>query len=209
MPRQAEIHFSLIRFQGYFPADMESESSTRPGFFARLALAMRILFDAELAARALAPSRPAEAVRPAATPAAAPAAAKPVVLPPERQHASGLQVLAALQREGRLIDFLQQDVGTFSDEEIGAAARVVHAGCRKVLQQSVEVVPVLNESEGAAVTVPKGFDAQRIRLTGNVSGEPPYQGSLKHHGWLAKEVRLPAVQENLDPRVLAPAEVEL
>lgn len=160
---------------------------------------MRLLFDAELAAKALAP----------VTPAPAPAPSKPAALPPERQHASALQFLAALQREGRFLDFLQQDVGLFSDEEVGAAARVVHGGCRKVLQQSLVVAPVLSDAEGASVAVPKGFDAQRIRLTGNVTGEPPFKGALKHHGWVAQEVRLPSVQETLDPRVIAPAEVEL
>lgn len=172
----------------------------KPGFFARLGLALRIVFDANLAANALAAERPAE--KPVTTPT-------PAVLPPERQHASGLQVLAMLQREGRLIDFLQQEVAGFSDSDIGAAARVVHEGCRKALSQAVTVEPVLTESEGATVTVPKSFDAQRIRLTGNVAGEPPFKGSLKHHGWVAREVRLPTLQESLDPRVLAPAEVEL
>jgi hypothetical protein len=59
------------------------------------------------------------------------------------------------------------------------------------------------------VTVPAGFDAQRIRLTGAVLGQPPFKGSLKHHGWVASDVRLPTVSEALDPRILAPAEVEL
>lgn len=182
---------------------MESDQST-PGFFARIGLAMRVIFDAELARRCLAPA-------PVAAPAkkVEPVAPKPAVVPPERQHASGLQVLAMLQREGRFIDFLQQDVAAFSDEEIGGAARVVHEGCRKVLKQSLVVAPVLNDAEGASVTVPKGFDAQRIRLTGNVTGEPPFKGALKHHGWVATEVKFPAVQESLDPRVIAPAEVEL
>lgn len=174
------------------------ESNSKPGFFARLGLAFRILGDAELAQRALAPEP---------KPVAAPQPAAP--LPPERQHASALQLLASLQREGRLIDFLQQDVAGFSDEEIGSAARVIHSGCRKVLSHAVDVAPVVKDAEGATMTIPKGFDAQRIRLTGNVAGEPPYKGSLKHHGWVATAVRMPAVQESLDPRVIAPAEVEL
>src|SRR5262249_53629730 len=90
--------------------------------------------------------------------------------PVERTHASGLMLLAALQREGRLIDFLQQEVAGFSDEDIGAAARVVHAGCRKVLRQFFEIAPATQGSEGSVITVAAGFDAQRIRLTGNVSG---------------------------------------
>ena len=134
---------------------------------------------------------------------------KPAALPPERVHASGLAALAMLQREGRLIDFLKEDMAAFSDAEIGAAARVVHAGCRKVLSQYFDIEPVLKDAEGAPIQVPAGFDARRIRLTGNVAGQPPFRGTLKHHGWVATAVRLPAVSETLDPRVLAAAEVEL
>jgi len=175
---------------------MERENSAEGiSFFGRLGMAFRLLFNADYG-RQVAEGLSALEQKPAA-------------LPPERVHASGLLVLAALQREGRLIDFLQQEVAGFSDEEVGAAARVVHDGCRKVLRQYVELEPAAKEAEGAKVTVPKGFDAQRTRLTGNVAGEPPFRGTLKHHGWVAKEIRLPAVSEAMDPRVVAPAEVEL
>lgn len=140
---------------------------------------------------------------PPPTPAPAPA------LPPERMNASGLLVLSLLQREGRLIDFLQENVTAFSDAEVGAAARVVHAGCKKALAECFTFEPVLKDSEGATVTLPAGFDAGRIRITGNVAGQPPFRGALKHHGWFASGMRLPVVSEKLDPRVLAPAEVEL
>ena len=163
-------------------------------FWARVGLAFRLLGDGELATRTAALTAPAPA---------------PVPVPPERQHASALSLLATLQREGRLIDFLQEDVGSFSDAEVGAAARVVHAGCRKVLTNSLTLSPALPGDEGARVTIPAGFDAQRIRLTGAVTGQPPFKGTLKHHGWVANEIRFPAVAEALDPRVLAPAEVEL
>ncbi len=130
-------------------------------------------------------------------------------LPPEREHASALVLLSMLQREGRIIDFLQENVAGFPDADVGAAARIVHEGCRKVVQQYLSLKPILPESEGASVTVPTGFDAQRIRLTGNVAGQPPYSGALKHHGWVAVEVKFPTVSPAMDPRVLAPAEVEL
>jgi hypothetical protein len=133
----------------------------------------------------------------------------PPALPPEREHASALVLLSMLQREGRLIDFLQENVASFPDADVGAAARIVHEGCRKVVQQYLALTPVLPEGEGARVTVPAGFDAQRIRLTGNVAGQPPFAGSLKHHGWVTTEVKFPTVSPALDPRVLAPAEVEL
>lgn len=175
-----------------------SSSSATPSFFARCGLALRVLGNASLAAQV------------AGLDSTAPAAPAPIAgPPPEKTHAAGLAVLGLLQREGRLIDFLQEDVAAFSDAEIGAAARVVHSGSRKVLQQYLTLAPVLADTEGAAVTVPAGFDAGRIRLTGNVTGQPPFRGSLKHHGWVATSVRLPAVPATLDPKILAPAEVEL
>jgi hypothetical protein len=130
-------------------------------------------------------------------------------MPAERIHASGLMLLAALQREGRFVDFVLQDVAGFSDEDIGAAARVVHSGCRKIIDQFFKFEPATKGSEGLAMSVPAGFDAQRIRLTGNVSGNPPFRGTLKHHGWIATDVKLPAISDALDPRVVAPEEVEL
>ena len=130
-------------------------------------------------------------------------------MPPERVHASALVLLAALQREGRLIDFVRQDVAGFSDEDVGAAGRVVHAGCRKVIDQFFRFEPAAGGAEGQSLTVPADFDAQRIRLTGNVTGNPPFRGTLKHHGWVVTQVNVPAISNALDPRVAAPAGVEL
>lgn len=185
---------------------MEQPIPSKTSFGQRLATGLacftRALGSPEFCRQATALLHPAPAP-------AAPVAVKPVELPPERRHAAGLAVLALLQREGRLIDFLQEDMAAYSDAEIGGAARVVHAGCRKVLVDQLTLEPVLRDAEGAAIKVPAGFDAQRIRLTGNLAGQPPFTGTLKHHGWLATSVRLPTVSETLDPRVLAPAEVEL
>ena len=118
-------------------------------------------------------------------------------------------MLSLLQREGRLIDFLQENVTAISDAEVGAAARVVHAGCKKALAEYFTVEPAMKESEGATVNLPAGFDARRIRVTGNVAGQPPFRGALKHHGWIASSVKLPVVSDAVDPRVLVPAEVEI
>jgi hypothetical protein len=166
------------------------------GFWDRVKMACRFLIDARFASEVV------EALKEPETDVRTDA-------PPERMHASGLMLLAAFQREGRLIDFLQQEVAGFSDEDIGAAARVVHAGCGKVLRQYFEMEPATQGTEDAPITVPAGFDAQRIRLTGNVSGQPPFKGTLKHHGWIAAEIRMPSISEALDPRVIAPSEVEL
>lgn len=193
---------------------------SEPSFFGRLQIATSAFFsvlgDAACAgrvARALTAPEPTTA-KPAPAPApVVPAAPAPVVKPepqpPERVHASGLAVLAMLQREGRLIDFLQEDLATFPDADIGAAARAVHSGCRKALAQCLTLEPVLRDAEGATVTVATGFDANRIRLTGNIRGAGPFRGELRHHGWMTTAVRLPNLSEALDPRVLAPAEVEL
>ncbi|HYX92283.1 MAG TPA: DUF2760 domain-containing protein [Myxococcaceae bacterium] len=185
------------------------ESFSPPAFFARVAMAFifffRILFRPSFAQQVLPYRRPPPALPSEAT-GQAPVAEEP---PAEKAHASGLFVLSMLQREGRFIDFLQEDIAAFPDAEVGAAARVVHEGCRKVVRQYLSLEPVLRDPEGAPVTVPNGFDAQRIRLTGNVAGQPPFRGALRHHGWMTTSVRLPHVPEAMDPRVIAPAEVEL
>lgn len=125
-------------------------------------------------------------------------------------HRDGaLALLALLQREGRLVDFLRESLDGFSDADIGAAARDVHRGCKKVLEQHLTLEPVLPGAEEEKVTVPKGFDPAEIRVVGEARGEAPYRGTLRHHGWRATEVKLPTLTEGVDRAVLAPAEVEL
>src|SRR5687767_10178039 len=126
----------------------------------RLKMAWRILIDAVFAARVEDGLNELEAKQKQSK----------ATIPPERVHASGLMRLAALQREGRLVDFLRQDVAGFSDDDVGAAARVVHGGCQKVLKQFFEFEHAVKGEEGVPISVPPGFDAQRIRLTGNVTG---------------------------------------
>ncbi len=122
---------------------------------------------------------------------------------------AALQLLGLLQQEGRLIDFLEEEVATFSDADIGGAARVVHEGCRKALRSHVHIAPIRPESEGDRVTLEAGFDASAVRLTGRVVGQPPFTGTLVHRGWRATDVRLPTVTAGHDVTILAPAEVEL
>ncbi len=120
-----------------------------------------------------------------------------------------LILLELLQREGRLVDFLEQDVQSYSDEDVGAAARVVHEGCRKSLRAHLDVEPIRSEAEGSALTLESGYDARAVKLVGDVRGSAPYRGSLRHRGWRAKELRLPEPVEGHDASVLAMAEVEL
>lgn len=154
------------------------------------------------------------------TAAQAPAPARERAAPPPRPTApaatldkappdSALLLLGLFQKEGRLLDFLQEDVSQYADVDVGAAARVVHAGCRAVLTEYVGIAPVREEPEGSYVTLEPGFDPAAVRPTGNVVGEPPFTGHLIHRGWRATEVRLPQVASGRDLRILAAAEVEL
>lgn len=122
---------------------------------------------------------------------------------------SALQLLSLLQREARFIDFTQENVANYSDADIGAAARVVHAGCRKVLQEHISLAAIRTEGEGSRVTLNAGFDSHAIRLTGNVVGSAPYTGTLAHAGWRATAVNLPQLAHGMDAHILAAAEVEL
>jgi hypothetical protein len=122
---------------------------------------------------------------------------------------AGLQLLGLLQQEGRFVDFLQEDVGSYSDAEVGAAARVVHEGCKKTLRQHFTIEAVRTESEGTRVTLEEGFDASALRLSGNVVGKAPFTGSLTHRGWRVTEIKLPQIASGHDLSIVAPAEVEL
>jgi hypothetical protein len=134
--------------------------------------------------------------------------ASPPPPPVEPPPTPALRLLAALQEEGRLVDFLQEDIGPYSDEQIGAAVRGIHEPCRKALRACVTIEPVLRGAEGDAVTVDPGFDPAAVRLVGNVAGTPPFHGVLRHAGWKVTAVRIP-VRGGQDEQVLAPAEVEL
>ena len=121
-----------------------------------------------------------------------------------------LRILAVLQRDGRLVDFLQEDIDAYTDPQIGAAVRDIHKGCRKALRDYLTVEPILGEAEDAPVTIASDFDPAEIRLTGNVQGSPPFRGVLKHHGWRVKSAHLPVLPTSRgESSVLAPAEVEI
>lgn len=128
-----------------------------------------------------------------------------------RAEAEIVGLLAALQEKGRLVDFLMEDVTSYQDAQVGAAARVVHQGCLAVLKEHFEVQPMLAEAEGSTVTVPAEHAADAYRLTGNLSGAAPFSGTLVHKGWQATTVRLPQLMENKDGSLpaIAPAEVEV
>jgi hypothetical protein len=159
----------------------------------------------------LAPTVPpgrGEGARVTASPARQEAQKPAPPVPQAPDHTGPLHALALLQRDGRLLDFLEESLEGFSDSEIGAAARTVHEGCKKALDTYLTLEPIYREPEGASITVLAGFDAAAVRLTGNVVGAPPFKGSLRHHGWRAARVAFPPPPPH-DPSILAPAEVEL
>ena len=187
-------------------------SPTTPSFWRRIPLAFGAFFstlsDGAYAARIVnleqpAPPAPTRAPEPAPAPVAAAAPLK--AASPD----AALQLLALLQRDARLIDFTQENLAAYSDADIGAAARVVHEGCAKVLREHFTIEPVRSEAEGSRIVLEQGFDAAAVRLTGNVVGSAPFRGSLSHRGWRAAGVRLPKLSDGHETTILAPAEVEL
>jgi hypothetical protein len=138
--------------------------------------------------------------------AAAPAPSAPVAAAETSDRAT--QLLALLQRDGRLVDFLMEDVAAYSDTQIGAAVRDVHAGCRTVISRYLTLAPVLDDEEGSAVTVERATDPARVKVVGNVAGTPPLRGVLRHRGWEATRLDLPPLPST-GRSVVAPAEVEV
>ncbi|QNT71268.1 DUF2760 domain-containing protein [Defluviicoccus vanus] len=141
-------------------------------------------------------------------------AARPVAPPPpaaKQAEAEVVSFLAVLQDKGRLVDFLMDDISAYNNEQVGAAARVVHSGCKAALQDHIRIRPVRDEKEGARITVAPGYAADEYRLIGKISGEPPFSGTLIHRGWKPESVKLPRVLHSGGDRLptIAPAEVEL
>ena len=135
-------------------------------------------------------------------------APEPVILKESTPDAA-LQLLGLLQKEARFIDFIKEDITAYSDADIGVAARVVHEGCNKALNEHFTLAPVRSEQEGGKITLQQGFNASSVRLTGNIVGSAPFTGTLIHKGWQVTNIRLPKLTQGHDAKILAAAEVEL
>lgn len=145
-----------------------------------------------------------------AAPSTPPVQLPPSPRPPRAFRSDAINLLAVLQREGRLIDFLKEDLSAYNDAQIGAAVRDVHRDCAAAVERLFGLRPVRNDPEGASIEVPAGFDAAKVRLTGNVTGSGPYRGVIRHGGWEASKVELPEWTGGEESaRVVAPAEVEV
>ena len=165
--------------------------------------AMPVLFALAMAVLvARRPRAPGTAPQPAS-------ASAPPQPPTPPSPAPALRLLALLQQEGRLVDFLQENLDDYSDAQVGAAVRSIHAGCRKALSERLTLERVLPDEDGSSVVVAAGFDPAAIRLIGNVTGNAPFRGTLAHGGWRAVKVSLPESPGNVDASIVAPAEVEI
>lgn len=168
------------------------------GVWARIKLAFAAFFTILFKGRLPVALQTDHRVEPPATPV------------PDGIPGRAVQVLALLQREGRFIDFVREDLGAYSDTQIGAAARDVHAGCRRVLERYVTLESILAGREGELVTVGQDqkIDPAALHLVGNVAGQPPFRGTLLHPGWRAVRVDLPPLAVS-GRAIVAPAEIEV
>ncbi len=127
----------------------------------------------------------------------------------ERKRRLFLHTLSVLQREGRLLDFFDEDLSLYEDEQIGAAVRSIQEDCKKAVKKYIDPKPVIDSEEGETVTIEPGFDIDAIKLVGNVAGQPPFEGILKHRGWKAGKKDVPKLSDIQDPGIMTPAEVEI
>lgn len=190
---------------------------------------VRSLWDRDAAARiaqaldSTAPLPSTTTVRPSLEPSgsADQAASSPVstrtstaATPPPKTVAPAqnpaVTLLATLQREARLIDFLREDLTGYDDSQIGAAVREIHRDCGQTLDRLFEIRPIVDSPEGDPCEVPAGGLEGNFRLTGNVAGSPPFRGTLRHRGWRVAKVDVPTwTGPESASQVLAPAEVEI
>ncbi len=177
------------------------------GAFARRAAT---LFDSNQSVESAdASAQPAVAKSPAEKLSAVKTSPAPAT-PPVSTRSDALTLLAVLQREARLIDFLKENIQPFDDAQIGAAVRDVHRDASAVLERLLAIRPVLEQTEGADVPLTSNNDPARIRLTGNLAAQTPPRGRLAHAGWQATQLDLPQFTGGRDSaKIIVPAEVEI
>ena len=177
--------------------------------FQAISVFFKVLFDGEFAARLQQLAGGKElpsAAKAEVAPKATPTPAKPK--PPTRNDA--ITLLATLQREARFVDIVMEPLGDYSDAQVGAATRDVLRDCGQTLERLFSIRPVIEAEEGASHQTPSAVDAARYRLTGNVTGDPPYRGQLVHHGWQATRCELPQWSgSDAAAMIVAPVELEL
>src|SRR5829696_5410934 len=191
------------------------ETTRMMGFGKRVSYAARCFFAVlsrgELPVDIAPEVVPGAATAPRLAEEATPPPVEPVeTRPAEEPSDRAVQLLALLQRDGRLVDFLSEEIAPYQDAQIGAAVRELHANCRKALEQYVTLEPVIDGEEDRPVTVEEGFDPAAVKLVGNVTGRAPLRGLLRHRGWRVAKINLPSLPpQGAGREVVAPAEVEI
>jgi uncharacterized protein DUF2760 len=177
----------------------------------RLFLAFRVFFAVLFSRDAAQRVAPALEGKPAPQPKIeAPKPQKPAPKPQKPIRSEAVTLLAALQREARFLDFIKEPLDGYADAQVGAAARDVHRDCGSVIERMFAVQSLMTEEEESEIEVPAGFDSGKYHLTGNVTGEPPFQGRLMHPGWQATKCEVPKWSgSDQAAKIVAPAEVEL
>ncbi|MEM9588632.1 MAG: DUF2760 domain-containing protein [Planctomycetota bacterium] len=182
-----------------------------------LAIALRAfsaaLFDREMSARIAtvldggdSTKLPGRVDSPKSIPqqAAQPTAAAPVE--PKAKQSPAITLLAALQRESRLIDLVQEDIAPFSDAQVGAAARPCLLQAASTLNRMFKIEPLTTNADGESMTIDEHASASRVQWIGEGSGN---SGTLVHHGWQATQVELPEWTGNEDDAtIIAPLQIQ-
>ncbi len=127
----------------------------------------------------------------------------------DRRQRLFLHTFSVLQREGRLLDFFDEDLGRYEDAQIGAAVRSIQEDCKRAVKKYIDPRPVVDSDEGQPITIPPGFDMDAITLVGHVAGDPPFEGIVKHQGWKAGKKEIPKLSDIQDPTIITPAEIQI
>ncbi|MCR9197878.1 MAG: DUF2760 domain-containing protein [Planctomycetaceae bacterium] len=171
----------------------------------RLGLAFKILFSGETAQKVLSALSDSTEKLPAPEPAPAP---EPEPEKPARSEA--VTLLAALQRDARFVDFVNEPIDGYSDAQVGAAVREVHKGCKDVIDRMFGLSAVVDQAEGSTVSV-EDAASSKYRLTGSVSqSSGAASGELMHHGWQASRCDVPEwTGDEAGIHVVVPAEIQV
>ncbi|TWU37370.1 DUF2760 domain-containing protein [Novipirellula artificiosorum] len=129
-----------------------------------------------------------------------------VAKPAKPARSEAITLLSALQRESRLIDLIQEDLGKYSDAQVGAAARPCLLQCASTLSRFFDLKPVSDAGEGATVEVAADESPARYQWIGEGNLN---SGKLVHQGWQATRVELPEwTGSDTDANIVAPAQVQ-
>ena len=174
----------------------------------KLSLAFKVLFNGELAGRVQQLLDDVSATAETPKPDEKPIPPKSVQ-PPQPARSDAVTLLATLQREARLVDFIMEPLDDYSDAQVGAAVRDVQRDSRGVLERLFQPAPVVEQEEGSQVKLASG-DHHRVRRTGDGDLEHATSGQLVHHGWQVAKCELPKWTGDAAARlIVSPAEVEI